>query len=637
MRRGTPLVKTARAVFPVRNEADLERLEAEPYEALVPWDSIYGVFEATAGLFGDRAALTVLGDAPLDDEPVVYTHSRLLQDITRAANLFAGLGLTRGETVAILARTHARVPPLIWGAATAATVNCVNYLLTPEVIVALLQAARARVLVCPGPALDAALWEKACEVARRLPDLRAVLVMQGGTNTDDPRFLALEQRMDAQPGDRLTRASRPGQRDIAALFHTGGTTGLPKLVPQTHLNQIHAAWSLAQGFGITEQDVALNGFPLFHVGGTSTIGMSVLAAGGHVVMLSPSGLRNPEVVRNIWRLAERHRASILGGVPTSIGAMSEVPVDGSDLSSVRFAFTGGSPLPSAIGQRFETRTGIPLLEQYGMTESVAAITATPFHGERIRGSVGIRSPFSSVAIMREESRSGWQSCAPGETGVVVVKGPQIVNGYLDPRHNAEMFTADGGLVTGDLGHLDANGYLFLTGRAKDLIIRSGHNIDPLVIEEVANAHPAVAVSAAVGMPDEYAGELPVVFVEPIAGEAIDAAALLRFIAERISEPPARPRLAFLLDAMPVTGVGKIFKPALRERALDSKLRAMFGELGGDIEILDIRTEPDGAGANVRLRAPDAGRQSRQAPLLAANLERLPVRVRVEWEGGAAQS
>lgn len=631
-------MKTARAVFPIRDETDLRRLETEPYEILVPWDNIYGVFEATAALHGGRMALTMLGDAPLTDASVTYTHAELLREITRAANMLATIGVVRGDTVALLARTHPRVPALIWGAATAATANCINYLLAPEVIASLLEVAGARVLVCPGPALDAALWEKAQEVARRCAGLRAVLVMGGGGELQsDPRFQALEPLMDAQAGDRLVDVQRPGRDDIAALFHTGGTTGLPKLVPQTHLNQIHAAWSLAQSFGLTEQDVALNGFPLFHVGGTSTIGMSALAAAGHVVMLSPNGLRNPDVVRNIWRLVERHRATMIGGVPTSIGAMSEVPVDGADLSSVRFSFTGGAPLPSAIGQRFEDRTGIPLLEQYGMTESVAALTATPFHGRKIRGSVGLRSPFSSVEIMREDPEAGWQACAPGETGAVVVKGPQIIKGYLDPRYNAAAFTPGGGLITGDLGSLDADGYLFLSGRAKDLIIRSGHNIDPLAIEEIANAHPSVAVSAAVGMPDEYAGELPVVFVEPIKGETIDVNALLQFIAERIPEPPARPRQVIVLDAVPVTGVGKVFKPALRERVLDRKLRALVAEFGLQAEILTIDTEPDGAGALMRLRALAANSQHDMAQKLTASVERLLARVRIEWEGSTQGS
>lgn len=627
-------MKTARAVFPIKDEADLRRLETEPYENLVPWDSVYGLFEATAALHGDRLALTMLGDAPLTDTPVTYTHAQLLREITRAANMFAALGVVRGETVAILARTHARVPALIWGAATAATANCINYLLAPEVIASLLQAAGARVLVCPGPALDASLWEKAQDVAQRCPDLRTVLVMGGsGTLPSDPRFKLLEPLMDEQPADRLVGMQRPGRNDIAALFHTGGTTGVPKLVPQTHLNQLHAAWSLAQSFGLTEQDVALNGFPLFHVGGTSTIGLSALSAAGHVVMMSPNGLRNPEVVRNMWRLCERHRATMIGGVPTSIGTMSEVPVEDCDLSSVRFSFTGGAPLPSAIGQRFEDRTGIPLLEQYGMTESVAALTATPFYGRKIRGSVGLRSPFSSVEIMREDAVAGWQPCAPGETGSVVVKGPQIVKGYLDPRHNASVFTPSGGLITGDLGSLDADGYLFLTGRAKDLIIRSGHNIDPLAIEEVANAHPSVAVSAAIGMPDEYAGELPVVFVEPIKGESIDVNALLQFIADRIPEPPARPRQVIVLDAVPVTGVGKIFKPALRERVLDRKLRAVVAELGLDAEIISIETEADGAGALMRLRALDPNKQEDMAQKLKASVERLLAKVLIEWDGG----
>lgn len=625
------MTKTTRSEQRIQSIRDIEQLEQHPYAQLVPSRTLYEVFQATAALCGQRPALTLMPTASLDDAPTTYTHTELLAEITRAANMFDRLGLTGGGVVSIVARTHARVPALIWGAQTAGTVSCINYLLTPEVIAALLVAEGARILVCPSATLDAELWAKVCQVIPLVPELQAVLVM-GDMSEDntDPRVQSLDALMDAQPGEHLCFTPSTDPAAVAALFHTGGTTGLPKLVQQTHGNQIHAAWALAQAFDLTEHDVALNGFPLFHVGGTSTIGMSVLAAGGHVVMLSPAGLRAPEIVRSIWKLVERYRATFIGGVPTSIGAMSEVPVNGCDLSSVRFAFTGGAPLPSAIAQRFEERTGIPLLEQYGMTESVAAIAATPLHGAHVRGSVGMRAPFSHIDIMQRNAQGQWQPCPVGSIGSVVVRGPQIVSGYLNPEHNQDAFTPDGGFITGDLGSLDANGYLFLSGREKDLIIRSGHNIDPKAIEEVANAHPAVALSAAVGMPDGYAGELPVIFVALAPGQSVDTAELQSYIGDRIPEPPAKPRHLFVLDAIPVTGVGKIYKPALRDMALVYKLRMEISELKQPVELVDIAASNDGSEAVVTLRATPTTDRTACAHRLSAAWSKLPARVRLDW-------
>ena len=624
------MIKTTRSEQKIRGMGDITQLEKMPYEELVPSRSIYEVFQATAKLFGDRMALTMLRSADLEDAPVTYTHAELLAEITRAANMFTQFGIDGEGVVSIIARTHARVPALIWGAETAGVVSCINYLLAPDIIAALLEAESARIVVCPGPALDPELWMKVLEILPRLERLEAVLVMGGKPDMDDPRVHDLDLVMDQQPHDSLRFRRAPDRMAIAALFHTGGTTGLPKVVKQTHLNQIHAAWSLAQVFDLTEKDVALNGFPLFHVGGTSTIGLSVLAAGGHVVMLSPAGLRDPGIVKNIWHFVERYGASFIGGVPTSIGAMSEVPVGPCDLSTVRFAFTGGATLPTAVGQRFEERTGIPLLEQYGMTESVAAIAATPFHGQHVRGSVGIRAPFSSIEILHHDQQGRWLPCATGTVGSVIARGPQVVHGYLNPEHDLQAFTPDGGLITGDLGRLDENGYLFLTGREKDLIIRSGHNIDPQAIEEVANSHPAVALSAAVGMPDGYAGELPVIFVAIAPGQSIDTAELQKYIGDRIPEPPAKPRHLFVLDMIPVTGVGKIYKPALRDMALVHKLRMEIAELELPVDLIDVSASKDGTEALVTLRVIGSGDKAQCAHRLATALAKLPVKVALNW-------
>lgn len=623
--------RTARCFRTIRDERDISLLEGHDYSDLVTSSSIYDVFRTTALLHGERPALTILPSASPDAVAATYSHGELFAEITRAANMLGRLGVRRGGVVTLLTRTHARVPALIWGAQTAGVASCVNYLLAADVIAALLEAEGARVLVCPGPALDAELWGRACEVAALAPGIEAVLVMGGLPAGMDGRFHDADALMDAQPHDRLAGVDEPGPDDMAALFHTGGTTGLPKLVPQTHRNQIHAAWSLAQLFDLSETDIALNGFPLFHVGGTSTLGMSLLAAGGHVVFLSPSGFREPGVVAGIWRLVERFRATVLGGVPTAIGSMSEVPVETSDLSSLRFAMTGGSSLPRAVGARFEERTGLPLLEQYGMTETVAALATTPLYGRHVRGSVGLRCPFSTVEIVKPGAAGAWEACAAGEIGVVAVGGPQVFAGYLDPRHNAGAFTPGGAFVTGDLGYLDAQGYLHLTGREKDLIIRGGHNIDPLAIEEIANAHPEVSLSAAVGMPDEYAGEVPVIFVSPAPGEAVAAEDVQAYVHARIQEPPARPRHVFMLEEIPVTGVGKIFKPALRALAVKHKLQMLVAALDGPLEILDISSPGEGGRAFVvTLAASRAIDRARVGRDLDAALAELPIEVAVEW-------
>lgn len=358
---------------------------------------------------------------------------------------------------------------------------------------------------------------------------------------------------------------------MCALFHTGGTTGRPKLVRLTHGNQIHAAFGFAQVFGYDENDVVIDGLPWFHVGGTMTVGLAPLAAGGHLIVPSPYALRPPPVIEGYWRLVKHFRATVVGGVPTSIAALANAWRPGDDASTVRMAMTGGAVLPRAVGERFEAVTGIRIFETYGMTETAAAIAFNPGHGEPRPGSVGFRAPYSQTRVVRLEGGRA-VACAPNETGLVQVRGPQVFPGYVDPAHNDGVLDDEGWLTTGDLGYLTEDERLVLTGREKDLIIRSGHNIDPAAIEDVANRFPGVQISAAVGMPDAHAGEVPILFVVPQPGASVDLDALQQFLQTHVHEPPARPKCVLLLDALPVTAVGKIFKPTLRELAIEEKVR-----------------------------------------------------------------
>lgn len=620
-------IKTTAATRPLRTLADIEALERMPYEELVPARNVYELFRNCAALHGERKALTMLAADP-HLETAHYTHRELFQAITQAANLFTSLGVGPRDVVTIVAPTHAPVPALLWGAQVAGVVSSLNYLLSADALLELLRAERAKVLVCAAPELEPQLWERLQGLVERVESLETVLVFGG----DAPGARRVEPLLAQQPSDRLLAPREIGRDDLAALFHTGGTTGGPKLVPQTHGNIVHAAWCFAQAFAITEQDVGLNGLPMFHVGGTATWGLSVLGAAGQIVMLTPTGFRNRAMVRNYWVLAERYRATMLGSVPTAIGALSEVPLEGHDISRARMAQTGGAVLPAAVAERFEKLSGVPLLEQYGMTETVATISSTPFHGKKVRGSVGLRGPFSEVAALKQGPGGAWVHCAPGEAGSIACRGRQVFAGYVDPRHDANAWTPEGWFITGDLGHIDADGYLFLTGREKDLIIRGGHNIDPASIEEVANAHPTVALSAAVGMPDAYAGEVPVVFVTAVAGSDVDVDDLGRHLQAKVDEPPARPRHIFVLDTMPVTAVGKIFKPRLRELAIEKKLRMEVAALGAGCAVDEVRFGEAGAPLVLVLQQPTAPGfdAARVEAGLATALRDLAFQVRLEW-------
>ncbi|MFO0992779.1 MAG: AMP-binding protein [Hyphomicrobiales bacterium] len=640
------VLKTTRPVMDVRTIADVVAIETRPYDDLVTAHNLYDLFLATAQHGGERKALTVLRSPDPTDIGCSLTHREFLADITRAANMFRGLGIAPGKgVVAFLSSTLPEVPALLLGAEVAGVASSLNYLLSRDAIIDLLNAEKATVLVLPAHDLDQTCWAKAECVIEAVPTLAEVLVIGGdGEGRGGYRDLAAAlaqcrtEGLDFEPSaDRDT---------VCALFHTGGTTGRPKLVQLTHGNQIHAAFGFAQVFGYDEHDVVINGFPFFHVGGTMTVGLSVLAAGGQILVPSPWGLRPPAVIEAYWRLVESFGATVVGGVPTSIAAVTSSWKPGTNVSSVRMAVTGGAVLPKAVGERFEAATGIRLFETYGMTETAAAIAFNPGRGTPIAGSVGFRAPYSQTRIVRLGAADN-EACTPGETGLVQVRGPQVFPGYVDPSHNIGTLADDGWLTTGDVGYLTKDERLVLTGREKDLIIRSGHNIDPAAIEDVANQFPGVQISAAVGMPDQYAGEVPALFVVPIPGTEVDIVALEAYLDRHVHEPPARPKSVLAIEALPVTAVGKIFKPALRDLAIKEKVRLEVERICGSTAsaTVDVATDGQkrtlvevilsGAADSQIAELEETLRPLPQTYVVSGRVEQAPECVRLEFEDGIA--
>jgi fatty-acyl-CoA synthase len=568
-------------------EADLRAFEATPYEERIAAQSTYEALRLGAAHNPATPALQFLANASPDDEAVLMTHGEFFGRVTQVANMLHGLGVGPTDVVSLMLPLVPQAFCALYGAQAAGIANPINTFLEAEHIAHILRAARTKVLITLGPRDGYDIWEKVARIRKELPDLKAILVISrmGPLRALEHDFDALA---DAQPADRLVSGRNIAADEVGAFFHTGGTTGVPQLVPLTHGNQVYQAWGMALMFRTRPGNTLLMGLPLFHVGGALTQGLQHLCAGGTLVVLSAAGWRNKNAMPNIWRLVERFQPALLGGVPTVLGAVLNVPMEGHDVSSIRTATGGGSAIPVPIADAYRHRFGIPILETYGMTEASSCHTISYPDRPVYLGSVGHPLPYSRVRVVEVDGQGKCvRDCAPGKIGVVTMWGPGVFSGYVTGAPDAP-FVAPGWVNSGDLGRIDANGYLWITGRAKDLVIRGGHNIDPTGIEEVLYQHPAVAVAAVVGEPDAYAGELPVAYVQLKPDQAhTKPQDILQYAAARTPERAAVPVQLYCIASIPLTAVGKVFKPALRLDAAERAVRRLLAFLekeGCEIEV-----------------------------------------------------
>jgi len=558
--------------FPIRSEADVRRLEEIPLEQAFTERSTYDIFCSSARVFGDKTALTFLHSARPEEEVTRWSYAELLAGIHQTANLLFRIGVRPGDAVGVLLPGCLDYHLALWGGEAAGIVQPLNPLLSEEKLVSLLNAGKAKVLFAWGSDEEAGIWSKALRIRAQVPTLLAVLRVAPIGEVAAPALpegvLNFGELRRNEVDDRLVSERRISADDIAAYFHTGGTTGAPKLARHSHAAQVFTAWVCVQMQGTLAADVVINGYPLFHVAGVLPGCLTSFAAGSEVVIPTTALFRNREVLSNYWRLVEHHRATVVSAVPTILAALVDIPVAAADISSLRYCRTGAAPISPDMAARFETLFGLHVHESLGMTEMAGISTITPPGVNAPAGCVGFRLPYTQLRIVAldEHGNPSAREMPRGEQGMVTFKSPNLFSGFVDAKDNAHAFTADGWLATGDLGWLDEQGRLHLSGRSKDLIIRGGHNIDPKVIEDAMAAHPAVQHCAAVGAPDAYAGELPVVFVTLTPGAVASEAELLEFVRNRVDEPPARPKSVTVLQTMPMTLVGKIYKPELRQLA-----------------------------------------------------------------------
>jgi len=469
-------------------------------------------------------------------------------------------------------------------AATMATAACapLNYFLEGEALIRIVRASGAKILLFnrrfdDGPEIIGKL-------RRVLEALPHVLPVSFGTGEPIDGLLDLESTAAAQPSAHwISQPFSQAADRVIALFHTGGTTGLPKLVPHTEAmyDAMIERCGAAQGTGPGE--TIISGLPLFHTSGALQAGLVPLMNGARIVIPSSRGFRDPGVIANYWRFVRRFGINTGAGVPTVLAALCSREPPG-PITTVKRFLVGGAPIAKATIAKISAMTsGAEVIEGWGMTETCGFSVLNP-RGKAKVGSVGLPFPGVQVEIRRfgDDAAKG-RRCDPDTIGEVVVRGEIVIKRYLDDRPNA--FTADGWLRTGDLGRIDPDGYLWITGRVKDLILRGGHNIDPATIEEPAYQHPAVHLAAAVGKPDRYAGELPIIYVQLKPGAEASQQDLADFLRERIVERAAVPKSVVIVPEIPLSGVGKILKLPLRRRAISAAFQEEIDRLS--LESLQI--------------------------------------------------
>ena len=502
----------------------MDRIWLKHYPPGVPHDvdtlaysSLNDVFEQSCARFGDKPAFSSMGT------PLTYAE---IEQKTRdfAAYLQQECRLERGDRLAIMMPNVLQYPIAVFGAFRAGlvVVNC-NPLYTARELEYQLKDSGAKVIV-----VLENFAHTVEEVVGRTP-VRTVITTEIGDLF--PPIKALLTNLVVKYGKKMVpawhidgavgfrsalaagrqRTLLPvalGPEDIAFLQYTGGTTGVPKGAMLTHRNMIAnlqqvSAW---MGTNFTEgAEVMVTPLPLYHIFALTVNLLTMLKWGGHNVLIA-----NPRDIPHLIKELKEVPFTVITGVNTLFNAMVNAPGFAEiNTSALKVAIAGGMPLQRLVAEKWQAVTARPLIEGYGLTETAPIVTANPVEGIGYTGFIGLPVPSTEVSI-RDDTGA---DLPLGETGELCVRGPQVMKGYWQrPDETTKVFTADGWLRTGDMGHMDERGYIRITDRKKDMIIVSGFKVFPSEIEEVVMSHPGVLEAACIGTPDERSGHVVKVVV-----------------------------------------------------------------------------------------------------------------------------
>lgn len=474
----------------------------------------------------------------------IYTYAELEAASAHVAAQLRVRTLGDGDAVGlILPNAPALIAYLFGILRIGATVVPLNPNLTPHELSLLIQESAARAIVTT------------IGLAQRLES----------THADSPALQHVITVDSSQPLDcaaGTVDASVGGNAEqMAFLIFTSGTTGRPKGVMLTHRNVLANTAQVAERTGLTPADRVLHVMPLFHVNGLMNNTILPLRAGASIV------LRPRFDLGEFWGVVESLRPTYFTAVPTVFSRLMDAWDGRAKTSSLRFVRTGAAPMTLLLQGTVEERLGVPVVLSYGLSEATCTCTMNPVGASRRAGAVGLALVDEVVSVLDSED----QPLSVGEVGEIAVQGANVMAGYLNAPQATAQALRRGWLHTGDMGYLDADGFLFLTDRKKDLIIRGGENISPREVEEVLLAFPAVADAAVVGVADREWGEEVVAFLVPATGKEIVVDELQNFCRDRLARFKV-PRRINVVSILPFTSVGKVDKARLRLLATPDQTR-----------------------------------------------------------------
>ena len=567
--------------------------------------TLYEMLSRTVQKFPNHDAVSYQIFSGPKDRAETFSWKELYDKSTQAANMFRALGINETDVVAYVLPNSNETLLSLLGGAVSGIVAPINPLLDVEQIAAILRETNAKVVVTLKAFPKTDVCQKTAAAVALAPNVHTVLevdllryltppkswivpIIRPKSNVKhSAKVVDFNQLLSKQ---NLTLDFEDIQKDrVAAYFHTGGTTGMPKVAQHKYSGLVYNGW-LGAKLIFSEDDNIICPLPLFHVFASHVIIMGAISSGAHVVFPTPQGYRGEGVFDNFWKLIERWKITFIITVPTAVSQLMQRPID-ADVSTIKTAFSGSAPMPTELFRRFEEATGVEVIEGYGLTEATCLVSCNPPLGSKRIGSVGYQFPYTDVKIVKEINGK-LKECAVDEAGEVCISNPGVFDGntYTDHDKNQDLYYKKKYLRTGDLGRVDADEFLWITGRAKDLIIRGGRNIDPAIIEEALLGHDAVAFAGAIGQPDAHSGELPCTYVELVEGADISEAALLEFANNNISEPGAKPKYLEVLDELPKTAVGKVFKPDLRKRAITRVYNETFEAKQMDAKVTSVEDD-----------------------------------------------
>jgi long-chain acyl-CoA synthetase len=550
------------------------------YPENIAWDQSFApipmhqLFEDAATRYADRPCLDFMG--------LRYSYAEVLALVNRAARGFQDMGVGPGIRVGLCLPNSPTYVISYFGVLKAGG-TVVNYnplyverelehqiedsqtdimvtldlkQIYPRVALMLERTRLKRVVVCRMPTI---LPKVKGVLFRVLKRSEVSAIPQDAKHIDFDRLLSNDGALRPVTIDPM--------RDVAVLQYTGGTTGVPKGAMLTHHNLLANARQVMAWFpGVAlGQERVLAVLPFFHVFAMTVVLNLGLAAGAELIMLPR--FETEQVLKTI----AKRKPTLVPGVPTMYKALLSHPQVGRyALNSIRYCISGGAPLPMELKRQWEQATGCVLVEGYGLSEASPVCAANPLVGVNKEGSIGLPLPGITIQIRGLDDPS--QVLGVGEKGQVAIAGPNVMAGYWGREEESARTVVDGFLLTGDVGTMDEDGYVFLLDRLKDLIICSGYNVYPRMIEEAIYQHPEVVAACVIGLPDDYRGQTPKAFVQLAPGASLTAEGLKDFLRDKISRIEMPSAIEFRAE-LPKTAVGKLSKKELVAEALAARKAA----------------------------------------------------------------